>query len=304
LEKIEMKKTLVAVAAIAAFSAAHAEVTISGLVDTAITSTSGSTTLGNGPNGGSEFTLGLNEDLGGGLKASAAITTLGSIINNDGAVHMYNSFIGLSGDFGSAKFGSQWSPMFLASTISDATGRWGSTSYTNPTELQNAGSVTYTSPSFSGLSISYQKQLVGAGSTAAAAAGNWLNTGSNTAMAYSINYANGGFNAAYASSKDTTNGDSSIVAAAYDFGAAKIHVGSLRSNYAATTVTTGNSVGVSAPVGQAVLSAQYSSTSAASATNLAAMYNLSKRTAAYANFAKTSVAGDSGTTFVGIKHAF
>jgi len=306
LEKIEMKKTLVAVAAFAAFSAAHAEVTISGVVDAVITSSSGVTTLAHGPNGGAEFTLGLNEDLGSGLKAMAAITTIGSIINSDGTMYTYNSFVGLGGDFGSAKVGSQWSPMFLASTISDAAGRWGSTSYSNPSELQNAGSLTYTSPSISGVSISYQKQMLGSGT--AIGAGQWLNTGDATASAYSVNYAAGAFAAAYAGSRDTTYGNSTLIAASYDFGAAKIHVGSLSTTYdadgAATATTSGNSVGLSAPVGNAVLSAIYSSTSAATATNLAAFYNLSKRTGVYINYAKTSVTGDSGTTFAGIKHTF
>ena len=244
----------------------------------------------------------------------AAITTIGSIINSGGTMYTYNSFVGLGGDFGSVKAGSQWSPMFLASTISDATGRWGSTSLANPSELQNTGSLTYTSPSVSGVSISYQKQILGAsadpsvyGSTTYTTAdGNWLNTGYGTASAYSINYAAGGFAAAYAASSDATLGDSSIIAASYDFGAAKVHVANLRTTYdadgAATATTTGNSFGVSAPVGNAVLSAMYSSDSTDTVTNLAAFYNLSKRTGVYINY----VSGSSkvATTFAGIKHTF
>jgi predicted porin len=281
-----------------------AQVTITGVVDAAITSASGSATLGNGPNGGAEFTLGMNEDLGGGLTASAAITTLGSIINSTGTVGMYNSFIGLSGDFGSAKLGSQWSPMFFASAISDPTGRWGSTSLANPGELQNPGSLTYTSPSFSGISISYQKQMLGAGATSGAGNAN-ANDNVNSA-AYSVNYAAGGFSAAYAASSDATYGDSSIIAASYDFGAAKVHVGNLRTTFdataAATATTTANSFGVSAPVGNAVLSANYSSDTTDTVTNLAAMYNLSKRTAVYINYVSGSSAV--ATTFAGIKHGF
>jgi predicted porin len=260
-------------------------------------------TLGAGPNGGSEFTVGVSEDLGNGLKANGAITLITSIATAKD-VSSYNSFVGLSGEFGSVKLGAQFNPVFLASTIGDATGRWNSSGEANPYELQNGQSLTYTSPSVSGISISYQKQMLGAGATSGA--GNANANGNVNSSAYSVNYAAGGFAAAYASSKDTTYGNSSIIAASYDFGAAKVHVGNLRTTFdadaAATATTTSNSFGVSAPVGNAVLSAMYSSDSTDTVTNLAAMYNLSKRTSVYVNYATGS--STVSTTFAGIKHAF
>jgi len=294
-----MKKTLVAVAALAAVAGAHAEATISGLLDAAITINGTSSTLGDGPNGGSEFTLNVSEDLGGGLKAIGAYTILGSHVDNDGAFHTYNSFVGLSGDFGSIKLGSQWNPVFLASTISDATGRWGSTNAANPAELQNSGSITYTSPSISGVSVSYQKQLLGAGATVGS--GQWINTGSGDASAYSVNYANGPFTAAYARANDSGNGDTTFVAASYDFGMAKLHLGSISSE--ASTYATGTSVGISAPIGNAVVSGNWASaTGNVTTSNYAVIYNLSKQTAVYYNIGLASNA--SNTSIVGMRHAF
>jgi len=309
LEKIEMKKTLVAVAALAAVAGAHAEATISGLLDAAITINGTSSTLGDGPNGGNEFTLGMSEDLGGGLKAIGAFTIIGSMINNGESTGVansfgtYNSFVGLSGDFGSIKLGSQWNPVFLASTISDATGRWGSTSATTPVELQNAGSITYTSPSISGVSVSYQKQLLGS-SSATIGAGQINNTGSGDASAYSLNYAAGPFAAAYAVATDSgsTMGNTTFVAASYDFGMAKLHFGTYSSTVT-TAYTTATSVGISAPIGNAVVSGMWGTgTGSVTTSNYAVMYNLSKRTAVYYNIGLQSNAANS--SILGMKHAF
>jgi len=163
-----MKKTLVAVAALAAVFGAQAQATISGRVDVALTVDGTDSTLGAGPNGGSEITVAATEDLGNGLKATGAITLITGIVGtgipaaptgDEQAVNMYNSHVGLSGEFGSIKLGSQFSPVFLAGTVGDATGRWNSLGLANPSELQNGQSLTYTSPSISGVTLSFQRQL-------------------------------------------------------------------------------------------------------------------------------------------------
>jgi len=299
LEKIEMKKTLVAVAALAAVSGAMAEVSITGLLDAALTVTSKSTKLGDGHNGGDEFTLNVSEDVGGGVKAIGAFTIIGSMISNTG-FKTYNSFVGLGGDFGSLKLGSQWNPTFLASTISDPTGRWGSAITTNPNELQNNGSVTYTSPSISGVTLSYQKQMLGAGT--AAGSGQLNSTGSGDASAYSVNYATGPFAAAYAAATDVTNGNSNILAASYDFGVAKLHFGNLTNKTAAGVSTSGTSIGVSAPLGNAVISGVWGSgTGSVTSSNYQIVYNLSKSAAVYADSAATK---GTTTNTIGMKYAF
>ncbi len=243
-----------------------------------------------GPNGGNEFTVASGEDLGNGLKASGAVT----VINTGGTVpfQTYNSYIGVDGGFGSIKFGSQWSPMFFASTISDPLGRWGSANLTNPAQLQNDRSLTYTSPSISGVTVQYQQQLTG-GTAAPASA--WLNTGTE-ATSYSITYSNSGFNAAYASNTDK-NIDTALMAASYDFGMAAVHFGNLDAAGAKS-----NSIGVVVPFGAlAVKVASSSGPKNTSATDLQLTYALGKKTMAY--LTQTDV-GTKTSTSVGLKHGF
>jgi len=314
LEKFEMKKTLVALAVLSSVTGAMAEATLTGLFDAAINSGT-ATTLGSGPNGGSEVTVGISEDLGNGLKATAALTIIGSVTNSEdantaevGGFAMYQSHIGLEGDFGSIKAGAQWSPIFLTSTISDITGRWNSSSLANPGELQNFNSVTYTSPSISGFTFSYQTQLT---DTADAAAIGWFNHASTGghATAYSLQYTNAGLTAGYANSKDdyyggvATDIKSTLIAVNYDFGVAKLHYGHLVTNVAdGATDVTSNSYGVTVPVGAFILGAQNSSDDAGNTTNsYIANYSMSKKTTVY--FANTDASGTK-TNQLGIKIAF
>lgn len=285
------------------------------MLDAAVTIDGANSTLGTGPNGGSEFTLGMNEDLGNGLKAIGAFTVIGDVFSGSrDNFASYNSFIGLAGDFGSVKLGSNWSPLFLASTISDASGRWGSTNLANPGELQTANSITYTSPSMSGFSVSFQRELGVAGTSATGLS--FLNTGGGAAQAYSLNYSNGGLNAAYAvgTGADTQLSPalagahnavkSSILAASYNFGVATIHYGNMVTDAAvAGTNAKSNTLGVSAPIGALTVSAIYSSDGTDNAQNYQGVYALSKRTAMYVNNGKANAATAAVTT-IGIKHAF
>ena len=300
-----------------------AEATITGLFDAAINSGT-ATTLGSGPNGGSEVTVGISEDLGNGLKGTAALTIIGSITsmddaNSGGGFGMYQSHIGIEhADAGSVKVGAQWNPIFLAGTISDISGRWNSSSLANPVELQNFNSITYSSPTISGFTFSYQTQLTD--STAVAATPNETNhnyTGGH-ATAYSLTYANGGLTAAYANSKDnsysgyiyapttvtaTNIAESTLIAVSYDFGVAKLHYGHLVTNAAdGATDVTSNGYGVTVPVGAFILGAQGSSNDADATTNSYIVnYSMSKKTTVY--FANTDASGTK-TNQLGIKMAF
>jgi len=307
-----MKKTLVAIAAVVATTGAMAEATITGLFDAAI-NTGTATTLGSGPNGGSEVIVGISEDLGNGLKGTAALTIIGSITsmsdaNTMAGFGMYQSHIGIEGDFGSIKAGAQWNPIFLASTISDISGRWNSSSLANPGELQNFNSVTYTSPSISGFTLSYQTQLTDSANIAAANDLNHNSTGGK-ATAYSLTYTNGGLTAAYANSNDdyysadTNAAKSTLIAASYDFGVAKVHYGHLVTNIAdGATDVTSNTYGVTVPVGAFILGAQNSSNDAGDTTNSYIVnYSMSKKTTVY--FANTDASGTK-TNQLGIKMAF
>jgi len=306
-----MKKTLVAVAALAAVFGAQAQATISGRVDVALTVDGTDSTLGAGPNGGSEITVAATEDLGNGLKATGAITLITGIVGtgipaaptgDEQAVNMYNSHVGLSGEFGSIKLGSQFSPVFLAGTVGDATGRWNSLGLANPSELQNGQSLTYTSPSISGVTLSFQRQL----GTDGTAPSGFIQTGGGAAQAYSLTYSTGGFNIAYANGTDATNGETTYVGANYDFGMAKVTYGNLTSTHDATGAAaerTGNQIGVSVPFGALTVGAQFSSNGDdESATSYFANYSVSKRTMVY--MSSNTAASGAVTTSVGLKHDF
>ena len=299
-----MKKTLVAVAALVA-TGAFAQVTISGVIESAIKSTGGTTTLTGGNNAGSEMSVGVVEDLGNGLKAMGSTTICWNNAQGNGNTGMalgcglpsagkstgtgtiamtYNNFVGLSSaDFGSVKIGQQFSNTFLAASTGDMTGRGIGGTLAGGVQAQVANSLSYASPSFSGVSVAYQQTL---------------DNSSAGYTNYAINYSNGGLNAAYASGKtgSTTEG---ILGASYDFGVAKLFAGSATS----TGSSTATNFGVTVPVGAITLGAQASKDSAAkNQTTLSGTYSLSKRTSVYL----VNVASDAAATanYVGIQHKF
>ena len=261
----------------------------------------------------------MSEDLGNGIKVVGAYTIIGSMTSADG-FKTYNSFVGFEGSFGSIKTGTMWNPIFLASTISDATGRWGSTSQANPAELQNDSSITYNSPSFSGVTVSAQKQMSTSSSSYTGATyynggtgTTWLGSGAGDSTAYSVTYTGDGIQVAYANSTDTYAGDTSLVAAAVDFGVVKLHYGHKTTNFngdtgAATSNTNANGFGISAPVGDSlrvsIMSSADDATSKTTSTNFAAMYSLSNRTKFYLQSATTTTTSSTSTTLLGWRHAF
>jgi predicted porin len=298
LENFEMKKTLVAVAALAAVFGAQAQATISGVIEAGILiPNTGTQSMASGGNGGSEITFTAGEDLGSGLKATGSVT----IVNNmfaasdsgapaagttaavvaKNAVRTYNSFVGLSGDFGSVKLGSQFSPSFFATGVGDPFGNAAGTYNRASQGGHRYDSVTYNSPSMAGATVSYQVNAA------------------NTESSYSVTYATGGFTAAY-SADTTASTDTSGIAASYDFGVAKAY-------YLSKTTegsTAANSLGVSAPVaGFVVVYSRSQQSGQTDQANIGLVYPMSKRTTlAWVNY-------DGGTTatqgnFVGVQHKF
>jgi len=180
-----MKKSLIALAVIAASGAAFAQssVTMYGLIDANVLSTRsegtiafdaagvpvvGKTTqsgvnLGNGKNGGinsSRFGLKGAEDLGGGLKAiftlesgfdpsTGANTTAGSVFGRQ-------TYVGFSGGFGEVRLGKTWTPFddvqgngaaaFNANAFAPANDVWASNSY----QANPANAIYYMTPNMGG----------------------------------------------------------------------------------------------------------------------------------------------------------
>jgi len=316
LEKIEMKKTLVAVAALAAFSAAQADVSITGIFEASIANTTSGTSLGAGTNGGSEITFSVAEDLGSGLKAFGSTTivqtlgdssagytgvqpTAGSSIATATATASpfgsYQNFIGVGGEFGSVKLGQFWSNTFLTSTVGDVMGRAALTNQLfGGAQGQIANAVNYTSPTFSGVTVNYQKALD-------------TTVGTEQYSSYSVGYSNGGLNVSFASgiAGITTKTRENIYAANYNFGMATLFAGTRNTSITSAASTSGTSYGVAVPFGATTVSVAMGSASS-SIKNYQAMvnYDLSKRTRVYIHTANGTTAANPVTTQVGIRHNF
>lgn len=304
-----MKKTLVAVAAIAAVTGAMADATISGVIDQAYytsksTNSAGASTsskgIGSQNNGTSEFTISGKEDLGNGMNASFALNVQADLAGanapavsaNSAAngIAMRRSFIGLGGDFGSVKLGNQWTPVFFTVLAADPTALVSTTGAglvgAGYAVGANTNSITYALPTLvPGLAISLQK---GQGDEAAGATAS--SAGANTGG--SVTYASGALMASYAFQKATANGttfgtgtgisvatltsgtskvSSSATAVTYDLGMAKASVLLSSDKVTGTTAkVSGSAYGVSIPVtGATTLGLIMSSTSNTSATGTA-----------------------------------
>jgi len=164
LEKIEMKKTLVAVAAMAAVTGAMADgATIYGVLDQAYYTNKATTpagvvskTTGVGAViwGGSGFGLKGSEDLGGGTKANYALEVGYAADTGGGAVANRVSTGGLSGDFGAVNLGNQYTPGWGILCGTDFNGCGSNPGWAGGNGLMtvsSGSSIYYSSPAMSGL---------------------------------------------------------------------------------------------------------------------------------------------------------
>jgi len=215
LEKIEMKKTLVAVAAMAAVTGAMADAKISGILDQAAISTSKTSStgvkttaksFGEDLNGYSELGVSGSEDLDNGMTATYGINLNTSIATGGNTPTIYNgSGVGLKGGFGAFTIGTSYNLNFFTNAMADASGFAGA----SVGQLNgNAGGLksnilSYTAPQFvPGLSLAAEIQRGGNTS----AAGNM--TG------YMAQYDTGGLMVRYSNSSKTEAANA--VSRAYD----------------------------------------------------------------------------------------
>ena len=131
-----MKKTLVAVAALAAFGAAQAQssVKLGGVLDAGVATYSqqaGGKSVTSANGGGlyapSNFNLSGSEDLGGGLKANFMLESgisaeNGAYANTNGGLFGRMAYVGVSGGFGTVNLGLQFDPAFIATLHTDPMG--------------------------------------------------------------------------------------------------------------------------------------------------------------------------------------
>jgi len=312
-----MKKTLVAVAAMAAVTGAMANATIYGNIDQAYTKssttvngvqTASSLGMSSYQMGSSQIGFKGEEDLGGGLKASF-LHEMGVFTEQNGGVLTRQAYVGLSGGFGALRAGKQYSASFFNLIGSDPFGATGGTGGTyvgnllignqgadgdNP--LRQANAIQYEAPTLvPGVRIALTKVLAGANSANGAP-----KTADSTG--YALLYTSGPLNVGYTSDSikaqniagagvtaaPTSTTKLTTVAAQYDLGMAKLTYsdGKIMNNGRGVKASM---TGIAVPMGAATLMLT-SSTGKANTTGgdttLKGMqyggnYALSKRTVAY-----------------------
>ena len=280
-----MKKSLIALAVLAASGAAMAQSSVSvyGLADVWVGSVKNSTAttsaretvLESGGFATSRIGFKGTEDLGGGLKANFQIETSVAMDRpTPSSLGDRQAWVGLSGGFGAIELGRSWTPYDdTRALINDTFNANVAASFVNWVGYTDRGTngIRYNTPSFGGLSAS---ALVGLGED--------KNTGGTNKASgltsISLNYANGPIAAglAYQTEKDNNNGAGvfadvtglagavgvttskrtyTLVNGSYDFGVAKLMAGyntvKLTSDQAVGNEAKANEyqLGVEAPLG-------------------------------------------------------
>ncbi|MCF8208359.1 MAG: porin [Rhodoferax sp.] len=325
-----MKKTLIALAALAATSAfAQSSVTIFGIVDATFAYGDGATTKTQLTNSGyNSSRLGFRgvEDLGGGLKANFHLeagvnndTGLGggnstnnqaggAVAGNGGLNFNRKSVVSLTGGFGEVKLGRDYTPQFWNFTVYDpfGTNGVGTTrallgSGGGPTNVRASNSIGYVTPSMGGFGAWLQtymgentNDLPDAGSGSAVRLS--YDAGPlSVAVAFSDTKSNSAKGSA-ATNVQTTN-----VAGSFKFGAATVMAFYNVDKNTNQKDVTGMTLGGLLPMGPGTVRLAFSNTDngANKADQFAVgyVYDLSKRTALYGTFATVS---NSGTGTAGL----
>lgn len=290
LENFEMKKTLLALAVVAASGAAFAQTaTLSGNLTTGFqqNKVAGAKTSGFGVDT-AEFFLTTTEDLGGGLKASAKIGLGGLTRDGDGTGR--DSALTLAGGFGSI--------VLTTFESDDGLGRarpgpsWGLDGKVHAAN-SNIDLIGYTSPQLApgltvGINYVDRGTTVGTG-LAAGTSGPAVAQPSSTA---NVSYKAGPIDArldgtvwtrqSAADVTSNTNKNRFRVSGSYDLGVAKLGLGYYQLKRTTGTTYKETVAGVSVPLGAATLGLVYEAVNNASVKttgfSLGAQYDLSKRT--------------------------
>lgn len=313
-----MKKTLIALAAVAATSASFAQstVTLSGTVDVGIEKrfSGDATRMTANRNGTSNWTLSGAEDLGGGLKAVFQISTsfnsdTGTVSSTDGLGNN-GMFVGLTGGFGTLRAGRPVNTLYGNVLLANGTkgvsahdanavlsGNATATASAT-TKTSNASSsvyvpnaVQYHSPRFGGVQV--QLEYAPSESTTA---GNKAGTG------VAVRYDGGPLSATFVNyrgavaSTAAANGLKAVnqFAVSYDFSVVKVLFTIRDQGGLSSDQDNSWALGLTAPVGPGLVYASFNSNEQIGddgRTIIAGYkYNLSKRTQAYVNIARRNAA--------------
>ena len=298
-----MKKTLVAIAALAAVSAfAQSTVTLSGTIaygyqqDTTAAKNKGFTNTDMG------FTLSAVEDLGGGMAAFANATydTTGSTFAS--TVLRRNSAIGLRGGFGQVSIGNTRSSDLL-------TRAWVAPS-SLPDGIYDSNAAMFTRAPIDVITYATKFDAFTPSISYVESGADGNTTPATKTTVLQLDYANGPL-AAGVSYKMTTGLAAGIeknnleMAATYDLGVAKLGVGydGKRAGTAKGTDKAAFALGVAVPFGATVVGVNWAKRGAAKATEFAAQYNLSKRT--FVNFSAGKQNADVSSQYrIKLQHNF
>lgn len=278
-----MKKSLIALAVLAASGAAMAQssVTLYGIVDANVgyvnhAGAAGNSAYGVGNSGNATSRLGFRgvEDLGGGLKAKFTLegALLNDVGNSSGFDFKRESTVGLAGGFGEVRLGRELTPTFRAINKYDVFNAAGVGRYLGFQDWYGAGEtvakggigqadvnsvrasnmITYATPNFSGFNASVAYAFDEKANTTFSKAGRYAGG--------MVGYDNGPLSvtAAYATLKTVALGfagdrDTYSIGASYDFGAAKVTGMANQTKYKADGISSKKVntylIGMSAPVG-------------------------------------------------------
>jgi len=257
-----MKKTLIALAAIAAVGSASAQFAVGGKLDVGYSKAgSADASVKSGVWETSRLIVKGDTDLGSGLKGSAYLE---GGIGGDLSTASFSgfgrqAFVSVAGSFGKIDAGSMWSPVDTAVWYADAMEYNGfsamGTGFYNADTGNNAqgnvsGSIQYTTPDMSGVTV----QLIAAPGGGTTAYQNYMGGGVNYAKGpLNINVAMQTYKTAASATPTAT-----VATVQYNMGAATL-IGGYASNDTGTVKQSGFNVGVKVPMGADYIAASYSS---------------------------------------------
>ena len=317
-----MKKTLIALAAVAVTGVASAQVTLYGIMDMGYGSvttetdagvqTGAATGMTSGVQSGSRWGMKGSEDLGGGLTASFQLES--SITADTAASTGFTrtSKLALGGGFGTVSFGRQYTPSFGLIGASDVAGVDGSSTNGLLTGVRADSMFMYTSPSISGLTITAGTSGDAVETTAGSDTKTQINDLAVKYAAGPLMVGIGSFSTqATAAGVSAAKTKQTTIVASYDMGVAAVYLNNMSSKTSGVATKETN-IGVKMPMGAITVLAGYGQNKADSSTSsndytIGADYSMSKRTNAYARVFKQQLV-DAGTVtngvYVGVRHAF
>lgn len=287
-----MKKTLIAIAALATFGAASAQstATISGTIAAGwLKALDGSKGLVLDSN---SVKVGLVEELGGGLKVMANTQITGGS-NRGGVVTKEDSQLALEGKFGTLSFDNtrtaSWGKNY--GLVGD-NWLWDGAYTAVGSEVYNrveTDQLSYTSPAFNGFNavVSYNELAKDGASTPTTKVSSLGATYTNGKLSAGARVLSGS-NAAWTSAVNKRSFEAGVN---YDFGVAKVGLGydSKRMGFS-TNEKAALGLGVAVPFGKFTAGLNYAKRDKSSLVELGLNYSLSKRSSVYLDYGRSTFA--------------